>query len=84
MTGSSLARVLVALCIGSAAVHCMPKATHKSRRQAQQHHVSSVTQGELASLNFVVVYVVWSTLTGDATKNPNNFLFSFLKTRIAS
>lgn len=45
MTGSSLARVLVALCIGSAAVHCMPKGTHKSRRQAQQqHHVASVSQ----------------------------------------
>nr|XP_020494095.1 fibronectin-like [Labrus bergylta] len=46
MSGSTIARVLVALCIGSA-VNCMPKETHemaRNRRQAQQHHVSSVPQ----------------------------------------
>ncbi|XP_056283318.1 fibronectin-like isoform X2 [Pseudoliparis swirei] len=43
MSGSTIARVLVALCIGSA-VNCMPKGTHKSRRQAQQHQRSSVSQ----------------------------------------
>uniref|UniRef100_A0A7N8X7I5 Fibronectin n=1 Tax=Mastacembelus armatus TaxID=205130 RepID=A0A7N8X7I5_9TELE len=43
MPGSTIARVLVALCIGSA-VNCMPKGTHRNRRQAQQHHVSSVSQ----------------------------------------
>ncbi|XP_074551636.1 fibronectin 1a [Halichoeres trimaculatus] len=43
MTGGTIARVLVALCIGSA-VNCMPKGTHRDRRQAQQHHVSSVSQ----------------------------------------
>uniref|UniRef100_A0A3B4UAS1 Fibronectin n=1 Tax=Seriola dumerili TaxID=41447 RepID=A0A3B4UAS1_SERDU len=43
MSGSTIARVLVALCIGSA-VNCMPKGTHRNRRQAQQHHVSSVSQ----------------------------------------
>lgn len=48
MSGSTIARVLVALCIGSA-VNCMPKGTHKSRRQAQQHHVSSVSQGKFCS-----------------------------------
>ncbi|XP_070693651.1 fibronectin 1a [Pempheris klunzingeri] len=42
MSGSTLARVLVALCIGSA-VNCMPRGTHKSRRQAQQHHAASVS-----------------------------------------
>ncbi|CAK6964388.1 fibronectin 1a [Scomber scombrus] len=43
MSGSTIARVLVALCIGSA-VNCMPKGTHRDRRQSQQHHVSSVSQ----------------------------------------
>ncbi|XP_061647765.1 fibronectin 1a [Phyllopteryx taeniolatus] len=44
MSGRSIAaRVLVALCIGSA-VHCMPKGNHKHRRQAQQHRVPSVSQ----------------------------------------
>lgn len=43
MSWGSLARVLVALCIGSA-VNCMPKETHKVRRQAPQHHVPSVSQ----------------------------------------
>uniref|UniRef100_A0AAQ5YX72 Fibronectin n=1 Tax=Amphiprion ocellaris TaxID=80972 RepID=A0AAQ5YX72_AMPOC len=43
MSGSTIARVLVALCIGSA-VNCMPKEAHRNRRQAQQHHVSSVSQ----------------------------------------
>ncbi|XP_059198926.1 fibronectin-like [Centropristis striata] len=43
MSGGTIARVLVALCIGSA-VNCMPKGTHRSRRQPQQHQVSSVSQ----------------------------------------
>lgn len=43
MTGSTIARVLVALCIGSA-VNCMPKGTHRSRRQGQQHQVPSASQ----------------------------------------
>ncbi|AWP12863.1 putative fibronectin-like [Scophthalmus maximus] len=43
MPGSTIARVLVALCLGSA-VNCMPKGTHRSRRQARQHHVPSVSQ----------------------------------------
>uniref|UniRef100_A0A673CQM1 Fibronectin n=1 Tax=Sphaeramia orbicularis TaxID=375764 RepID=A0A673CQM1_9TELE len=43
MSAGSIARVLVALCIGSA-VNCMPKDTHKVRRQAPQHHVPSVSQ----------------------------------------
>uniref|UniRef100_A0A671VET6 Fibronectin n=1 Tax=Sparus aurata TaxID=8175 RepID=A0A671VET6_SPAAU len=43
MTGSTIARVLVALCIGSA-VNCMPRGTHRGRRQSQQHHASSVSQ----------------------------------------
>uniref|UniRef100_A0A672H750 Fibronectin n=1 Tax=Salarias fasciatus TaxID=181472 RepID=A0A672H750_SALFA len=34
MSGSTVARVLVALCIGSA-VNCMPKGTHRTRRQGQ-------------------------------------------------
>uniref|UniRef100_A0A3Q3VVW6 Fibronectin n=1 Tax=Mola mola TaxID=94237 RepID=A0A3Q3VVW6_MOLML len=42
-SGSTIARVLVALCIGSA-VNCMPSGTHKNRRQAQQHRVPSVSQ----------------------------------------
>ncbi|CAN9497932.1 unnamed protein product [Ophioblennius macclurei] len=56
MSGSTIARVLVALCIGSA-VNCMPKGTHRTRRQGQQHHVSSVSQegcienGNLYGLN---------------------------------
>uniref|UniRef100_A0A3P9AXM3 Fibronectin n=1 Tax=Maylandia zebra TaxID=106582 RepID=A0A3P9AXM3_9CICH len=45
MTGSTIARVLVALCIGSA-VNCMPRGTHRDRRQAHQHHVPSVSQGK--------------------------------------
>ncbi|XP_068184603.1 fibronectin 1a [Antennarius striatus] len=43
MSGSHIVRVLVALCVGSA-VNCMPQGTHRSRRQGQQHHVSSVSQ----------------------------------------
>ncbi|KAK5861382.1 hypothetical protein PBY51_022785 [Eleginops maclovinus] len=43
MSGSTIARVLVALCIGSA-VNCMPKEAHRSRRQGQQHQVSSASQ----------------------------------------
>ncbi|XP_078030504.1 fibronectin 1a isoform X2 [Epinephelus lanceolatus] len=43
MSGSTIARVLVALCIGSV-VNCMPKVRHRSRRQPQQHQVSSVSQ----------------------------------------
>ncbi|XP_028992858.1 fibronectin 1a [Betta splendens] len=43
MSGSTFTAVLVALCIGSA-VHCMPKEAHRERRQAPQHHVSSVSQ----------------------------------------
>ncbi|XP_044072797.1 fibronectin 1a [Siniperca chuatsi] len=43
MSGSTLARVLVALCIGSA-VNCIPKGTHRGRRQALPHHVSSASQ----------------------------------------
>ncbi|XP_070831746.1 fibronectin 1a [Chaetodon trifascialis] len=43
MSGGTIASVLVALCIGSA-VNCMPRGAHKSRRQAQQHHVPSVSQ----------------------------------------
>ncbi|KAM4558586.1 fibronectin 1a [Odontesthes bonariensis] len=39
----TIARVLVALCIGTA-VNCMPKGTQRDRRQAQQHHVPSVSQ----------------------------------------
>ncbi|XP_068428200.1 fibronectin-like isoform X2 [Clinocottus analis] len=57
MSGSSIARVLVALCIGSA-VNCMPKGTHKSRRQAQQQHQSSsvsqdgcIENGQLYGIN---------------------------------
>ncbi|CAG10109.1 unnamed protein product [Tetraodon nigroviridis] len=49
MSGSTIARVLVALCIGSA-VNCMPKGTHRSRRQAPQHQVSSVSQGRFCSV----------------------------------
>ncbi|KAK5890687.1 hypothetical protein CesoFtcFv8_014181 [Champsocephalus esox] len=43
MSGSTIARVLVALCIGSA-VNCMPKSAHRSRRQGQQHQVPSASQ----------------------------------------
>uniref|UniRef100_A0A3Q3QYJ5 Fibronectin n=1 Tax=Monopterus albus TaxID=43700 RepID=A0A3Q3QYJ5_MONAL len=43
MSGGTIARVLVALCIGGA-VTCMPQGTQRNRRQAQQHHVSSVSQ----------------------------------------
>ncbi|XP_078142066.1 fibronectin-like [Centroberyx gerrardi] len=43
MSGSPIAGVLVVLCIGSA-VNCMPKETHRIRRQGQQHHVPSVSQ----------------------------------------
>uniref|UniRef100_A0A3Q3QZ62 Fibronectin n=1 Tax=Monopterus albus TaxID=43700 RepID=A0A3Q3QZ62_MONAL len=41
MSGGTIARVLVALCIGGA-VTCMPQGTQRNRRQAQQHHVSSL------------------------------------------
>ncbi|XP_054643486.1 fibronectin 1a [Dunckerocampus dactyliophorus] len=43
MSHSTITGLLFTLCIGSA-VHCMPKGTHKNRRQAQQHHVPSVSQ----------------------------------------
>ena len=52
MTGSTIARVLVALCIGSA-VNCMPRGTHRGRRQSQQRHTSSVSQGEFIYLFFL-------------------------------
>ncbi|XP_029385559.1 fibronectin-like isoform X2 [Echeneis naucrates] len=42
MSGSTVLRLLVALCVGSA-VNGMPRGTHRSRRQARQHHVSSVS-----------------------------------------
>uniref|UniRef100_A0A4W6G7U6 Fibronectin n=1 Tax=Lates calcarifer TaxID=8187 RepID=A0A4W6G7U6_LATCA len=61
MPGSTIARVLVALCIGSA-VNCMPKGTHRNRRQAQQHHVSSASQGEYGCIengNFYAVNDQW-------------------------
>uniref|UniRef100_A0A3Q3BFR4 Fibronectin n=1 Tax=Kryptolebias marmoratus TaxID=37003 RepID=A0A3Q3BFR4_KRYMA len=46
MSGHSttIAGVLVALWIGSA-VNCVPHGTHRNRRQAQQYHASSVSQG---------------------------------------
>uniref|UniRef100_A0AAQ4RK61 Fibronectin n=1 Tax=Gasterosteus aculeatus aculeatus TaxID=481459 RepID=A0AAQ4RK61_GASAC len=43
MSRCTVASVLVALWIGSA-VRCVPEAARRSRRQAQQHHVSSVSQ----------------------------------------
>ncbi|KAF3695073.1 Fibronectin [Channa argus] len=43
MSSGTIARVLVALCFGSA-VNCMPKETHRNRRAVPEHHVSSVTQ----------------------------------------
>ncbi|XP_031137641.1 fibronectin 1a isoform X2 [Sander lucioperca] len=43
MSGSTIARVLVALCIGSA-VNCLPRGTRRTRRQGQQHQVPSVSQ----------------------------------------
>uniref|UniRef100_A0A3B5BCU7 Fibronectin n=1 Tax=Stegastes partitus TaxID=144197 RepID=A0A3B5BCU7_9TELE len=59
MSGSTVARVLVALCIGSA-VNCMPKDAHRNRRQAQQHHVSSVSQdGCIENGNFYGVNDQW-------------------------
>ncbi|XP_041857685.1 fibronectin 1a [Melanotaenia boesemani] len=39
---STITRVLVVLCIGTA-VKCMPKGTQRDRRQAQQHRASSVS-----------------------------------------
>uniref|UniRef100_A0A3B4YM13 Fibronectin n=1 Tax=Seriola lalandi dorsalis TaxID=1841481 RepID=A0A3B4YM13_SERLL len=47
MSGSTIARVLVALCIGSA-VNCMPKGTHRNRRQAQ-HLISFLLSPSLLS-----------------------------------
>ncbi|XP_041662547.1 fibronectin 1a [Cheilinus undulatus] len=59
MAGSTIARVLVALCIGSA-VNCMPKGTHRNRRQSQQHQVSSVSQdGCLENGQFYSVNDQW-------------------------
>ncbi|XP_040004985.1 fibronectin 1a [Xiphias gladius] len=59
MSGSTIARVLVALCIGSA-VNCMPKGTHRNRRQAQQHQVSSVSQdGCIENGNFYGINDQW-------------------------
>ncbi|XP_028289596.1 fibronectin 1a [Parambassis ranga] len=43
MSGSTIASVLVALCIGSA-VNCMPRGTHRNRRQGQQYLPTSVSQ----------------------------------------
>ncbi|XP_035532161.1 fibronectin 1a [Morone saxatilis] len=46
MSGGTIARVLVALCIGSA-VNCLPRGVHRSnrtRRQGQQHQVATVSQ----------------------------------------
>ncbi|KAM7407731.1 hypothetical protein PAMA_003464 [Pampus argenteus] len=43
MSSSTITRVLVALCIGSA-VNCMPKVTHRTGRQAPQHYAPSVSQ----------------------------------------
>uniref|UniRef100_A0A3P8WU12 Fibronectin n=1 Tax=Cynoglossus semilaevis TaxID=244447 RepID=A0A3P8WU12_CYNSE len=43
MSGSTVAGLLVALCVGSA-VHCMPQETHRSRRQSQDHYPTSVNQ----------------------------------------
>ncbi|KAJ0005941.1 hypothetical protein NQD34_015835 [Periophthalmus magnuspinnatus] len=43
MAGGTMTLVLVALCIGSA-VNCMPNRKQKTRREAQQHQVSSVSQ----------------------------------------
>ncbi|XP_028291400.1 fibronectin-like [Gouania willdenowi] len=60
VSGSTMVmvRVLVALWVGlGSAVHGMPKGTHRERRQAQQHHVSSVSpdgcieNGRLYELN---------------------------------
>ncbi|XP_073329393.1 fibronectin-like [Pagrus major] len=59
MTGSTIARVLVALCIGSA-VNCMPRVTNRDRRQSQQHHVSSVSQdGCLENGHYYAVNDQW-------------------------
>uniref|UniRef100_A0A8C4NN95 Fibronectin n=1 Tax=Dicentrarchus labrax TaxID=13489 RepID=A0A8C4NN95_DICLA len=43
MSGGTIARVLVVLCIGSA-VNCLPRVKHRSRRQGQQHQVATVSQ----------------------------------------
>ncbi|XP_029314550.1 fibronectin 1a [Cottoperca gobio] len=59
MSGSTIARVLVALCIGSA-VNCMPKGTHRSRRQGQQHQSSSASQdGCLENGQFYAINDQW-------------------------
>ena len=65
MSGSTIARVLVALCIGSA-VNCMPKSAHRSRRQGQQHQVPSASQGKCfsQSYNYLTTDLCKSELTG--------------------
>ncbi|KAM9364492.1 fibronectin 1a [Pholidichthys leucotaenia] len=59
MSSGTIARVLVALCIGSA-VNCMPKGTLRNRRQSPQHHVSSVSQdGCIENGHFYAVNDQW-------------------------
>nr|XP_057938571.1 fibronectin-like isoform X2 [Doryrhamphus excisus] len=59
MSHSTITGLLFALCIGSV-VHCMPKGTHKNRRQAQQHHVPSVSQdGCIENGNFYSINDQW-------------------------
>uniref|UniRef100_A0A3Q4MSB9 Fibronectin n=1 Tax=Neolamprologus brichardi TaxID=32507 RepID=A0A3Q4MSB9_NEOBR len=67
MTGSTIARVLVALCIGSA-VNCMPRGTHRDRRQAHQHHVPSVSQeGCMENGQFYGISEQWERQFLDST-----------------
>ncbi|XP_005743790.1 fibronectin 1a [Pundamilia nyererei] len=67
MTGSTIARVLVALCIGSA-VNCMPRGTHRDRRQAHQHHVPSVSQeGCMENGQFYGINEQWERQFLDST-----------------
>lgn len=54
MSGSTVAGLLVALCVGSA-VHCMPQETHRSRRQSQDHYPTSVNQGKNSFFDFLTV-----------------------------
>ncbi|KAM8856809.1 fibronectin 1a isoform 4-T4 [Synchiropus picturatus] len=59
MSGSVAVGLLVALCIGSA-VNGLPRGTHRTRRQGQQHHVSSVSQdGCLENGQFYSVNDEW-------------------------
>uniref|UniRef100_A0A7N6BI47 Fibronectin n=1 Tax=Anabas testudineus TaxID=64144 RepID=A0A7N6BI47_ANATE len=60
--GGSIARVLFALCIGSA-VNCMPKETHRHRRQVTQSRLSSVSQdGCVDNGNFYKINEEWERL----------------------